>query len=246
MVGCLRKLLNCEYGAVRVPTEHEILHGDERTTVESIAVECRDLFASEINAGRILVHVDEHRKMSEENPHFRRGALSVMCHAGDSRAVVVATYVEVPTEVSSSLMSSGVCRYAVPIPLLDVNAALRHAGCAEAPVGQDLTRSQKRCLATLKFRIAVYLFNNMPMFHLAYSMTEETANSSPTKSIREVFKVYENCVNNSIDLKTYKGCLAGGDKNRFGLMENFIQMTRCYTSRHQIADDAMELFLGVI
>ena len=126
--------------------------------------------------------------MSEENPHFRRGALSVMCHAGDSRAVVMATYVEVPTEVSS-LMSSGVCRYAVPIPLLDVNAALRHEGCAEAPVGQDLTRSQKQCLATLKFRIAVYLFNNMPMFHLAYSMTEETANSSPTKSIREVFKV---------------------------------------------------------
>ena len=27
MVGCLRKLLNCEYGAVRVPTEHEILMG---------------------------------------------------------------------------------------------------------------------------------------------------------------------------------------------------------------------------
>ena len=127
MLGCLRKLLNCEFGAVRIPTEHEIAHGDKTATVESIAEECRELLDSKINAGRILVHVDEYRKMNEENPHFRRGALSVICSQDDSRAVVVATYVDVPTEVSS-LMSSGVCRYAVPVPLLDVNAALRHAG----------------------------------------------------------------------------------------------------------------------
>ena len=83
------------------------------------------------------------------------------------------------------------------------------------------------------------------MFHLAYSMTEEMANSSPTKSIRKVLQVYENCVNNSIDLRTYHGYLAGGDKGKFGLMESFIQMTRYCPSRSEIDDDAIELFLGV-
>jgi hypothetical protein len=239
MVECLRKLLNCEFGAVRIPTEYDIAE----KTFESIVRKCRELLDSNINPGRILVHVDEYRKMKEENPHFRRGALSVICYQDDNRAVVVSTYVDVPTEVSS-MMSSGVCRYAVPVPLSDVNAALRHAGCAEAPVGLDLDRLQKRSLAALKFRIATYLFNNMPIFHLAYSMGEETVNSSPTKTIRKVLQAYENCVNNSIDLRTYHGYVRGGDKGEVGLMESFIQITRYHPSRSEIDDHAIELFLG--
>ena len=147
MLGCLIKLLNGEFGGVQIPKEEDILSlGTEGATIESIAAECRQLLDSNINPGRILIHVDEHRSMSKEHPNFRRGALSVVGYDDDNRAVVVTTYVEVPIEVSSE-KSSGVCRHAVPVPVLDINSALQHANCVDAPEGLDQT--QKRFLATL-------------------------------------------------------------------------------------------------
>ena len=240
IVNCLRKLLNCEFGPVAIPSEDDIAD----KTVESIAKECQELLDSSINPGRILVHLDEHRKMNEENPHFRRGALSVIGYEDDSRAVVVATYVDVPTEVSSEI-SSGVCRYAVPVPVLDVNSALQYAGCIVVPP-EGLDRNQKRFLATLKFRIAAYLSSKMPTFHLAYSISEETANSSPTKGIRQVMQIYGNCVNNSMDPRSYRAYWKSeSDEGESGLMASFIKLTTYYTCAREIDEHVMQLFLGV-
>ena len=236
MAGCLKKLLSGEYGRVSIPDKEEI----KDQTIESITEMYHEMINESIQPGRILVHVDEHRKMAPEKPDFRRGALSLIAFGNDKRAAVVATYVDVPTEVPAET-SSTVCRFAVPVPVLDIDAAIQYSGCDPRPAG--LNRKQQRIVATLKFRLAVYLSNRMTSYHCAYSLGEDTANSSPTKSVKNLMTVYGNSVNK------YGAVLNFFKKQTEAetLMGNFIRLTPSTTPGGVGTQDArgMQLLLGI-
>ena len=231
MVNCLENLLRNKFGRVSIPKETEL----EGQTFERYAEICQKILDDYIPSGRILIHVDEHREMAPNHPNFRRGALSVIAH-GMSRATVVATYVDVPTEIAAE-KSSKVCRFAVPVPVLDINAAIRYAGCHDNPQGLD--RTQQRFLATLKFRLAAHLSENMTAFHFAYSLRGEEA--SPTKKIKSLMNGYAECVKRkAIQKFAIEGSKEGS------LMDNFLRMSTRYKLGLGIVDeDVMKFFLGV-
>ena len=161
MAECVQKLLFMGDDNFSIPVQSEILEN----SVEDIAKNMEQLFSKiMVPDGKILVHVDEHRKMSK-NADFRRGALSMLALVPS--IVVVATYVDIPTEINAA-KSSSVCRRAVPIPMLDIEAVM--VVTRILPDLSKMNRDHYRILASLKFRLALYLTGRMSDFHLGYSL----------------------------------------------------------------------------
>lgn len=98
------------------------------------------------------------------NTTFRQGALSLMAQLGPHMMAVV-TYVDIPSEIWGQKLS-GVCRKAVPIPVYDVDAAMQYA---RLPIVSPGWTAARHIMAILKFGLASYLTNKMPVFQLAFS-----------------------------------------------------------------------------
>ena len=83
---------------------------------------------------------------------FSRGAMQTLSLIPG--ASVVATYTRRPP--LPPLGSSGVCRYPVPMPCLDLDAAIEHVPELKFPKGPDsLDNADRRVLATLRFRLGI-------------------------------------------------------------------------------------------
>ena len=124
-------------------------------------------FLKQNESNRLLLHVDEHRTMCQF-PAFRRGAMQL---AGSAPALcrLIATYLEPPDLPAAG--SSKVCRYPIPMMLVDVSPLLSfdpsdHAAATAAglprimlPNTQDKgwNGKAKRLLATLRVKLSLFL-----------------------------------------------------------------------------------------
>ena len=82
-----------------------------------------DLFMSCSRDGVLLVHLDEHRDMSN-NPAVRRGAMQLLTSLGN-RVKVITTYTDLPP-LAAACTTSKVCRVPIPQPTLDVSWLMKH------------------------------------------------------------------------------------------------------------------------
>jgi len=114
-------------------------------------VELKEYFTRKFGkSARILIHVDEHRKMSE-SPQFRKGALETLPKIDN--VTVVATYTEQPDLPPDQ--SSTVCRLPVNLPVFDIRRAMNDIPDLNFPESDLKTRTQKRQFATMLFKLAV-------------------------------------------------------------------------------------------
>ena len=238
MKECLEKLLNGEerLKQIKVPGSKNLIPKD----LSEVAREIEALLDNNLVTGRILVHVDEHRKMADSS-NFRKGALSVL--AVVQRVEVVATYVDIPAEIPGD-DSSAVCRYPIPIPLVDVDAAARHAEI-EMLDEDNIAADQKRLLATLKFRLAIKLTQEVTRFHYAYSLNfEDTA-------VTEIHGTYKPDISEAIKMimEAYRGCLSGKNTLRRNSkrVKQLAQLTPTEfgTPIQKPSNEAMDLLLGM-
>ena len=198
--------------------------------LEETVVATNNYLDNNMAAGRILVHVDEHRRMST-NAAFRRGALSMLARLV-RRVTVVATYVEIPIEISGE-NSSGVCRDAVPIPVLDVDATTRYARVVPTGRGgNSSSAAARRGMATLKFRLASYLTKKMTAFHLAFSpefMEDDiTQGLEEVVQMRELFTVYGQCLQDT------------------RCVRRFFDLSPSHFARGDVDTRTRQLFLGML
>ena len=116
---------------------------------------------------RILLHLDEHRKMCDRNEDnvdeaykgamFSNGALQAL--ASVPKVTVIATYTKRPPLPAHA--SSTVCRYPVTFPCLNVEAAMQEVEELHFPHSQcRFDREQKRLWATLLLRLEIKLTEN--------------------------------------------------------------------------------------
>ena len=116
---------------------------------------------------RILLHLDEHRKMFDRNEDnvdeaykgamFSKGALQAL--ASVPEVTVIATYTKRPPLPAHA--SSTVCRYPVTFPCLNVEAAMQEVEELHFPHSQcRFDREQKRLWATLLLRLGIKLTEN--------------------------------------------------------------------------------------
>ena len=134
-------------------------------------------FLGSTEKGRVLVHLDEHRRMLNLSSNsqqelrlcskaasFRKGALTSVVLQDERveyrRVSVVVTYIEVPTELPASggknESSSGNCRKVIPRPSADVDMLmaknrLLHFDC------EPTNLEEKRLLASLKLGLHMLL-----------------------------------------------------------------------------------------
>ena len=104
-----------------------------------------------------LFHLDEHRKMCPRFPDdgtgkdFSRGAMQLL--AETSRAVVVATYTDLPLIPPGG--SSGICRVPIRLPILDINKVMKVIlELSVMKIPHKASRRFLRKLATLKLRLS--------------------------------------------------------------------------------------------
>ena len=157
MLRCLEKLLAAEQGSKCVQfSETPPAMNDTKTKIEN-------LLGGSLVGGRILVHLDEHRKMNG-NADFRRGAMGLLARVG--RVVVVATYTEPPMEINPS-ESSEVCRFPVPVPVLDIRAVMKAVDQLSFPVDPSgFDGTNQRLWATLLFRLGARVSRQLNFLHL--------------------------------------------------------------------------------
>jgi len=141
-------MLKCLEDAINNPVRRgirEIPLNDNPPSIGATKQAFKELFAKFSN-GRILIHADEHRQMCdcmrdpEAGAEFSRGSMSVLAQIPG--VTVLATYTDVPPLPPQH--SSQVCRDPVPVPALDVNAAMQ--------AFPELANIQKR-LATRKDKL---------------------------------------------------------------------------------------------
>lgn len=92
--------------------------------------------------GKLLVHVDEHCSMCED-PHFRRGALTVLA---DLKTLVTVLATDIPA--LPAMGSSETCRFAIGGLPLDVSAIMESR--PELHVQEPKTVEEKRLMASAK------------------------------------------------------------------------------------------------
>lgn len=104
-----------------------------------------------------LFHLDEHRKMCPRflddgtGKDFSRGAMQLLAEI--SRAVVVATYTDLPLIPSRG--SSGICRVPIRLPILDINKVMKVIlELSVVKIPRKASRRFLRKLATLKLRLS--------------------------------------------------------------------------------------------
>eukprot|EP00439_Symbiodinium_sp_Y106_P006099 s15229_g1.t1 len=77
-------------------------------------------FLQSKQSNRLLLHIDEHRSMSD-SPEFRRGAMQ-LAGSVPARCRVIATYLGPPDLPAQG--SSTVCRFPIAMMLVDVGSLL--------------------------------------------------------------------------------------------------------------------------
>ena len=130
-----------------------------------------ELFETEVNkflqrnqTNRLLLHIDEHRSMSD-SPDFRRGAMQL---AGSlpGRCRVIATYLEPPDLPAQG--SSKVCRFPIAMMLVDVSPLLTLNASDTTPAtaaglpkirlpSGNWNGKARRLLATLRVKLSLFL-----------------------------------------------------------------------------------------
>ena len=121
-------------------------------------------FLNQNHSNRLLLHVDEHRAMSDF-PAFRRGAMEL---AGSAPAFcrVIATHLQPPDLPPAG--SSTLCRFPIPMMLIDVSpllsfdpsddAAATVAGLPRISLpGRGWNGKAERLLATLRVKLSLFL-----------------------------------------------------------------------------------------
>ena len=162
---CLKILLTAS--SAQLP--HRITVNEHPPTSDESVNKLRKLFAdmapNDETSPRILVHIDEHRKMCPRNESsyrnetrmcegalFSKGAMSTLVRVPGMS--VIATYTEQPPLPPKG--SSGVCRRPVPLPSFNVDAAMQAIKELKFHHSQkDFDGNQKRLWATLRFRLAM-------------------------------------------------------------------------------------------
>jgi hypothetical protein len=154
---CVRRLLGSPDAAGQdiprddePPKTTETINNLRKHLLEQLGDDCR-----------LLIHVDEHRKMCSQNPaimevtgKFRRGAMHAL--AAIENVTVAATYIEAPTEIDA-IGSSGVCRDPFVLACADVTAAMAHLlPDVHFPIN-EFNGTEIRLLATLRFRFGMML-----------------------------------------------------------------------------------------
>lgn len=158
MLTCLEKLLSAErvkqeIAIARVPRTDDIITAAGNSLLDDQMSE----------PGRILVHLDEYRKMCD-NPNFRRGAISMLARL--PRVVVVATYTEYLDEIPSD-ESSQVCRLPIPIPVLDVRALMNDVPQLRFQADpSNFDGAIQRLWANMLFRLGLFMSTAIPFLHL--------------------------------------------------------------------------------
>ena len=148
---------------------------------------------------RILIHVDEHRKMCErtnkENDpgaEFSKGAMAALVmptkHINEYPVTVVATCTDAPD--FSYQLTSSVCRVPVPLPPFDIERVMKETKVEDEKGNyyfpfhfpfdkKDLDREGKRLFATLKFKLAMKIAKieqeNLHFPHPTFSNFHEIA-----------------------------------------------------------------------
>eukprot|EP00930_Biecheleria_cincta_P087442 TRINITY_DN76673_c0_g1_i1.p1 TRINITY_DN76673_c0_g1~~TRINITY_DN76673_c0_g1_i1.p1 ORF type:complete len:639 (+),score=120.71 TRINITY_DN76673_c0_g1_i1:92-2008(+) len=100
--------------------------------------------------GVLLLHVDEHRKMCDD-VDFRKGAMAVMATSPQVR--VLATFIDIVPQPAEG--SSGICRYAVCKPPLDVRTVMEQLPRLAVPMAT--TADEQRHLASLRVTLGLAL-----------------------------------------------------------------------------------------
>jgi len=195
MLLCLRKLLDADQGPKRV--EFSDSPPDTKETLTNIA----NLLGSMLVKGRILVHLDEHKRM-HKNANFRRGAMGLLARVRG--VVVVATYTEPPMEINPSA-SSDVCRFPVPVPLLDIRAVMEKVDQLSFPVDPSkFNATNQRLWATLLFRLGARVSTKLNFFHLGdnsdftqfkINFQNEASNAASDSTDDVASKVLKGCIN---------------------------------------------------
>lgn len=182
-----------------------------------------------------LIHVDEHKRMchrdetvkNDPGAWFSRGAMEALAYA--HTATLVATFTKPPP--LSPFGSSKVCRYPVAPPRVDIDEVM-HYLANDHPVGQRFpglcfpttaTRNQRRLLATLRLRFAMYIDTRLSGLHRPGALP---------------------CVDNFVD--DLANALSGGDCTETTL-ENAIQVCDVDLYDSLEADDhTAKLLLGMV
>jgi hypothetical protein len=210
MLGCLKKLLAGKEGKKHVQFSEK--PPEEDKIKESIENLLRDSFVE----GRILVHLDEHRKMNS-NAAFRRGAMGLLARVG--KVVVVATYTEPPFEINPSV-SSEVCRFPVPVPALDIQAVIKDMDQLAFPADPSgFNGTNQRLWATLLFRLSDRVSRLAGALHLDidadfsklkedFGKASQQATSGDAAAVSKALKECINlcCFAEEDDLGIPKGC----------------------------------------
>lgn len=112
-----------------------------------------DLFMDHCPDGVLLIHLDEHRYMSD-NSAVRRGAMELLTSL-QGRVKVIATYTDLPVLAPAGI-SSEVCRVPIPMPMLDVNWLLNHWKEFDlSEITANVSADSKRLYASLKLLVGL-------------------------------------------------------------------------------------------
>uniref|UniRef100_A0A0G4I0S5 Uncharacterized protein n=1 Tax=Chromera velia CCMP2878 TaxID=1169474 RepID=A0A0G4I0S5_9ALVE len=186
-VECMRALL--EEPDRKWPYEVPVGPGDLPPSVDDSIDEMESLLHRNLGENaRVLIHLDDHRKMcprtnQENDPGaaFSQGAMEVFAE----RAVAVATYVEPPPLTPPTASTSATCRWPVVCPRIDVELVMRHLADSDASrfcsgktgpltgfsgflkLKQTSTDpDEQRLIANLQLRFALALEGNLSRLHV--------------------------------------------------------------------------------
>ena len=121
-------------------------------------------FLQSKQSNRLLLHIDEHRSISD-SPDFRRGAM-LLAGSLPARCRVIATYLEPPDLPARG--SSKVCRFPIAMMLVDVGLLMTFDASDDAPAtaaglprirlpSGDWNGKARRLLATLRVKLGLFL-----------------------------------------------------------------------------------------
>mmetsp|Transcript_25691 Transcript_25691/g.102478 ORF Transcript_25691/g.102478 Transcript_25691/m.102478 type:complete len:471 (+) Transcript_25691:621-2033(+) len=155
MLECLKLLVDAEL-------RQHILDSDGDPPAQNETQSAMiDFFNRTFPNGKVLVHIDEHRKMCmkddmpAQSAAFRRGAMTTL--AGVPQVTAVSTYTAIPDEVPPE-GSSEVCRGPLVKPWLDVDDVVKDVDELSFPADPEaFNREQQRLWSTLRFRLVVAL-----------------------------------------------------------------------------------------
>lgn len=120
---------------------------------------------------KVLVHVDEHRKMRRDKtgddkpPEFRKGAMGTLAHVPD---VTVVTTFTAMLDSANKPGSSGTCRYPMYTPTLNIRRVMKKIPDfdVEPCIAGPSNSQTQTMLAGLRFRLA-FLFSKFGLSNLS-------------------------------------------------------------------------------